>query len=66
MQPHTHTLMFATWDAVPSNGAACRAQVTNTGTVDADDVVLGFLVPPNAGKDGIPLQARVDCSRLAL
>ena len=24
--------------------------------MDADDVVLGFLVPPNAGKDGIPLQ----------
>jgi len=30
--------------------------VTNTGNLDADDVVLGFLVPPNAGKDGIPLQ----------
>ena len=30
--------------------------VTNTGKVDADDVVLGFLVPPNAGKDGVPLQ----------
>ena len=30
--------------------------VTNTGTVDADDVVLGFLVPPNAGQDGTPLQ----------
>ena len=31
-------------------------KVTNTGTVDSDDVVLGFLVPPNAGKDGVPLQ----------
>jgi hypothetical protein len=31
-------------------------KVTNTGTVDADDVVLGFLVPPGAGKDGVPLQ----------
>eukprot|EP00463_Aulacantha_scolymantha_P002975 TRINITY_DN372_c0_g2_i2.p1 TRINITY_DN372_c0_g2~~TRINITY_DN372_c0_g2_i2.p1 ORF type:complete len:541 (-),score=64.99 TRINITY_DN372_c0_g2_i2:507-2129(-) len=30
--------------------------VTNTGHLDADDVVLGFMVPPNAGKDGIPLQ----------
>jgi hypothetical protein len=30
--------------------------VTNTGTVDSDDVVLGFLVPPGAGKDGVPLQ----------
>jgi len=31
-------------------------KVTNTGKMDADDVVLGFLVPPNAGKDGVPLQ----------
>ena len=30
--------------------------VTNTGTVDSDDVVLGFLVPPGAGVDGVPLQ----------
>ena len=30
--------------------------MTNTGKMAADDVVLGFLVPPNAGKDGIPLQ----------
>ena len=33
-----------------------RLQVTNTGTVDSDDVVLGFLVPPGAGVDGVPLQ----------
>ena len=30
--------------------------VTNTGAVDSDDVVLGFLVPPGAGVDGTPLQ----------
>ncbi len=30
--------------------------VTNTGTRDADDVVLGFLVPPGAGQGGVPLQ----------
>ena len=30
--------------------------VTNTGTVDSDDVVLGFLVPPGAGTGGVPLQ----------
>jgi hypothetical protein len=30
--------------------------VTNTGAVDSDDVVLGFLVPPGAGVDGVPLQ----------
>lgn len=31
--------------------------VTNTGSVDADDVVLGFLKPPGAGKNGVPLQS---------
>ena len=30
--------------------------VTNTGAVDADDVVLGFMVPPGAGVGGVPLQ----------
>jgi hypothetical protein len=30
--------------------------VTNTGSVDSDDVVLGFLVPPGAGTNGVPLQ----------
>jgi hypothetical protein len=30
--------------------------VTNTGPVDSDDAVLGFLVPPGAGTGGIPLQ----------
>ena len=31
-------------------------QVTNTGDVDADDVVLGFVTPPGAGKNGVPLK----------
>merc|ERR1712226_536496 len=30
--------------------------VTNTGKMDADDVVLGFLTPPGAGTDGVPLK----------
>ena len=30
--------------------------VTNAGSVDSDDVVLGFLVPPGAGANGVPLQ----------
>ena len=33
-----------------------RVNVTNTGAVDSDDVVLGFTVPPGAGTNGIPLQ----------
>lgn len=30
--------------------------VTNTGEIDADDVVLGFLTPPGAGQGGVELQ----------
>ena len=30
--------------------------VTNTGTVDSDDAVLGFLKPPGAGSNGVPVQ----------
>ena len=36
---------------------AYSVNVTNTGTVDSDDVVLGFMVPPGAGTGGVPLQA---------
>jgi len=32
-------------------------KVTNTGKFDADDVVLGFLVPPGAGQEGLPIKA---------
>ena len=35
---------------------AYEVNVTNTGTMDADEVVLGFLTPPNAGMDGAPLK----------
>ena len=30
--------------------------MTNTGSMDADDVVLGFLTPPGAGQNGVPLK----------
>eukprot|EP00929_Paragymnodinium_shiwhaense_P108365 TRINITY_DN74684_c0_g1_i1.p1 TRINITY_DN74684_c0_g1~~TRINITY_DN74684_c0_g1_i1.p1 ORF type:complete len:799 (-),score=165.79 TRINITY_DN74684_c0_g1_i1:519-2915(-) len=39
-------------------------KVTNTGKMDADDVVLGFLTPPNAGKDGMPLKFLFDFERV--
>jgi hypothetical protein len=39
-------------------------KVTNTGDVDADDVVLGFLKPPGAGKQGVPLQMLYDFARV--
>jgi len=38
--------------------------VTNTGSVDSDDVVLGFVVPPGAGKEGIPLQTLFGFERI--
>lgn len=34
----------------------CVVNVTNNGAVDADDVVLGFLTPPGAGVNGMPLR----------
>ena len=38
--------------------------VTNTGAVDSDDVVLGFLVPPGAGAGGVPLQTLFGFARV--
>ena len=38
--------------------------VTNTGKVDADDVVLGFLEPPGAGTGGVALQTLFDFQRV--
>jgi len=33
-----------------------RVNVTNTGSYDADDAVLGFIEPPGAGTNGVPLK----------
>ena len=38
--------------------------VTNVGTIDCDDVVLGFIKPPGAGSNGVPLQQLYDFSRV--
>ncbi|KAL1511868.1 hypothetical protein AB1Y20_005152 [Prymnesium parvum] len=38
--------------------------VINTGSVDTDEVVLGFLIPPKAGEDGRPLQDLFDFKRV--
>ena len=42
-----------------ASGAATAfsVKVTNTGSVDADDVVLGFITPPSAGEGGVPLKS---------
>ena len=42
--------------ALKATAAQFWVNVTNTGAVDSDDVVLGFLVPPGAGANGVPLQ----------
>ena len=42
--------------ALKAEAAQFWVNVTNTGTVDSDEVVLGFLVPPGAGVNGVPLQ----------
>lgn len=41
-------------DAGPA--AKYMVKVKNVGSVDADNVVLGFLEPPGAGKNGVPLK----------
>jgi len=35
-------------------GTGFFVNVTNTGKVDSDDVVLGFMTPPGAGRGGVP------------
>lgn len=44
--------------------AGYTVNVSNTGKVDADDVVLGFLKPPGAGVGGVPLQTLFDFQRV--
>jgi hypothetical protein len=36
--------------------ARYTVNVSNTGPMDSDDVVLGFLTPPGAGANGVPRQ----------
>lgn len=43
--------------ALEGPAAQYRVNVTNTGDMDSDEVVLGFLEAPGAGKDGVPLQS---------
>jgi len=48
---------FPSLESLSAPLAKYQVNVTNTGNYDADDVVLGFIVPPNAGMDGVPLQS---------
>jgi len=47
---------FPSLEALSAPLADYRVDVTNTGNYDADDVVLGFTIPPGAGKNGVPLK----------
>ena len=51
---------------VAAAGVAMDGKITvsNTGDLDADDAVLGFLVPPGAGKHGVPLQTLYGFTRV--
>ena len=49
-------------DDVPA--FALVVNVTNTGEVDADDVVLGFIAPPGAGTGGLPRKTLFDFQRV--
>ena len=54
--------------ATDSVGAVAqhKVTVTNTGSVSADDAVLGFLTPPGAGEGGVPLQTLFGFERVHL
>jgi hypothetical protein len=43
-------------DAKAAAGEGYVVSVTNAGGVDADEVVLGFSVPPGAGEDGVEIK----------
>ena len=49
-------LFLGLHDVMSASTAQYAVNVTNTGPVDADDVVLGFVTPPGAGQNGVPLK----------
>jgi hypothetical protein len=46
--------------------ATVTIKVTNTGNVAGDDAVLYFVVPPNAGQNGVPLKYLAGFQRVTL
>lgn len=48
--------LFPPLAALSASLVSYEVRVSNTGARDAEDVVLGFLVPPGAGRDGQPLR----------
>ncbi|GMI13164.1 hypothetical protein TrLO_g9199 [Triparma laevis f. longispina] len=41
-----------------------KLQITNTGAMNADEVVLGFITPPGAGENGTPLKSLFNFERV--
>ena len=60
--------IFPASDAVTAAAPLVQyaVNVTNSGSIDADDVVLGFLKPPGAGTGGVPLQTLFGFKRIHL
>ena len=52
-----HGFIAASDVAAAGPAGMYAVNVTNTGKLDADDVVLGFLTPPSAGQGGVPLKS---------
>jgi len=52
--------------ALQAEAASYYINVTNTGKIAADDVVLGFLTPPGAGTNGVALQTLFGFERIHL
>jgi len=47
---------FPSLQALQSPFVQYEVNVTNTGKYDADDSVLGYITPPGAGQNGVPLK----------
>jgi len=47
---------FPSLDSMSAPLVQYEVNVTNTGNYDADHVVLGFITPPGAGTNGVPLK----------
>ncbi|GMH59653.1 hypothetical protein TL16_g02872 [Triparma laevis f. inornata] len=49
--------LFSSVEEQESGDTGYIVKVTNTGDIDADEVVLGFVTPPGAGENGTPLKS---------
>ena len=57
LEQHRDKTLLPSAAAIESPLVSYCVNVTNTGSLDADDVVLGFVTPPGAGSEGVPLKS---------